>query len=210
MCGSTTPSNATAATAASAAVPPALSTAIAASLASGWEVAAMPSQAKTGERPGLWKSRNIAGRGRWGGLAAGRGVFGLDGRRAAMSSADAHGESAGYIDKADEKQKEERGRGRFLNQQELRHHADEQQHREDMVYDTPPCPSGPHHFHREDQDRDGDHDIAGSKPPFAVRFHAKMRDLIRPDETGHQESQDVVDREGNNQQRNAHRSDLGR
>ncbi len=53
MCGSNTPSAATAATAASAAVPPARSVAIAISLASGWEVAAMPSQAITADRPGL-------------------------------------------------------------------------------------------------------------------------------------------------------------
>ena len=53
ICGSTTPSAATAVTAASAAVPPARNVAIAISLASGWEVAAMPSQAMTAERPGL-------------------------------------------------------------------------------------------------------------------------------------------------------------
>src|SRR5476649_2223988 len=59
MCGSTTHSVATAATAASAAVPPARSASTAASVASGCEVAAMPSQAITGERPGSWKSRVI-------------------------------------------------------------------------------------------------------------------------------------------------------
>ena len=52
MCGSTTHSVATAATAASAAVPPARKVSIAASVASGCEVAAMPSPAITGERPG--------------------------------------------------------------------------------------------------------------------------------------------------------------
>ena len=57
MCGSTTQSVAQAATAASAALPPARNMSIAASVASGWEVAAMPSQAITGERPGNWKSR---------------------------------------------------------------------------------------------------------------------------------------------------------
>src|SRR5258708_1078946 len=57
--GSTTASVAAAATAASAAVPPALRVSIATWLASGCEVAAMPSQANTAERPGLWKSRGI-------------------------------------------------------------------------------------------------------------------------------------------------------
>ena len=57
MCGSITHSTATAVTAASAALPPARSTSIAASVASGCEVAAMPSPAITGERPGRWKSR---------------------------------------------------------------------------------------------------------------------------------------------------------
>src|SRR5208283_2535831 len=57
MCGSTTHRVATAATAASAALPPARSMSTAAKVASGCEVAAMPSQAITGERPGSWKSR---------------------------------------------------------------------------------------------------------------------------------------------------------
>ena len=57
MCGSITQSTATAVIAASVALPPARSTSIAASVASGCEVAAMPSPAMTGERPGRWKSR---------------------------------------------------------------------------------------------------------------------------------------------------------
>src|SRR5262245_23717733 len=57
MCGSTTHSTATAVTAASAAEPPARSTSTAALVASGCDVAAMPSQAIVGERPGRWKSR---------------------------------------------------------------------------------------------------------------------------------------------------------
>src|SRR5262245_64992325 len=61
MCGSTTLSTATAVTAASAALPPARRHAIAASLASGCDVAAIPSQAMTGERPGRWKLRFIVG-----------------------------------------------------------------------------------------------------------------------------------------------------
>ncbi len=57
ICGSTTHSTATAVTAASAALPPARSVSTAARLANGCEVAAMPSPAMTGERPGSWKSR---------------------------------------------------------------------------------------------------------------------------------------------------------
>src|SRR5262245_15839400 len=60
MCGSTTHSTATAVTAASVALPPARSVSTAARLASGCEVAAMPSQAMTAERPGSWKSRYMA------------------------------------------------------------------------------------------------------------------------------------------------------
>ncbi len=59
MCGSSTPSAATAVTAASAALPPARSVSSAATLASGCEVATIPSSANTGERPGRWKSRII-------------------------------------------------------------------------------------------------------------------------------------------------------
>src|SRR5579883_1152915 len=54
-CGSITPSSAQAATAASAAVPPALSTSIPASAAAGCEVAIMPFWAWTVERPAKWK-----------------------------------------------------------------------------------------------------------------------------------------------------------
>jgi hypothetical protein len=54
-CGSITPKSAQAATAASAAVPPAFSTSIAASAASGCDVATMPFWAWTVERPARWK-----------------------------------------------------------------------------------------------------------------------------------------------------------
>jgi len=52
ICGSTTHSTAAAVTAASAALPPARNASMAARLARGCEVAAIPSQAMTGERPG--------------------------------------------------------------------------------------------------------------------------------------------------------------
>src|SRR5438477_8959829 len=60
-CGSTTPCTAAAQTAASMALPPARSMSIAARVASGCEVAAIASVARTGERPGNWKSRILSG-----------------------------------------------------------------------------------------------------------------------------------------------------
>ena len=56
-CGSTTPCTAQAATAASTALPPALSISIAVAVASGCEVAATPRVPWTVDRPGRWKSR---------------------------------------------------------------------------------------------------------------------------------------------------------
>ena len=58
-CGSTTACTAAAQTAASMALPPERSIWMAASVASGCEVAAMASVARTGERPGNWKSRML-------------------------------------------------------------------------------------------------------------------------------------------------------
>src|SRR4030095_10467031 len=55
--GSTTASTAAAATAASIALPPRRRTSTAVEVASGFGVAAMPSVAWTGDRPGSWKSR---------------------------------------------------------------------------------------------------------------------------------------------------------
>src|SRR5215467_5774933 len=56
-CGSTTASTAAAATAASTALPPLRRVSMAVSVASGCDVAAAPSVARIGERPGSWKSR---------------------------------------------------------------------------------------------------------------------------------------------------------
>src|ERR1700704_6718115 len=103
MCGSATHSPAPAATAASAAVPPAFSVAMAAALASGCEVAAIPSQAKTGERPGLWKSRNMALAGR---SAGGMNVFNVTDRNVAPGRPTADRKSARHFDKGDDEQKE--------------------------------------------------------------------------------------------------------
>jgi hypothetical protein len=57
ICGSATHSTTAAASAASTALPPARNTSIAASVASGCEVAAMASPEIAGERRGCWKSR---------------------------------------------------------------------------------------------------------------------------------------------------------
>src|SRR5712691_3051620 len=113
ICGSSTLSVATAVTAASAAVPPARSASIAASVASGCEVAAMPSPATTAERPGRWKSRIIADAradpGRSGRVAN---VLGALERDVALGGLDRDGEAAHHVDEADDEEEEERaGRG---------------------------------------------------------------------------------------------------
>src|SRR5471032_3181113 len=102
LCGSTTPSTAVAATAASTALPPARSTSMAVSVASGWEVAAMPSLAITGERPGSWKSRGMMGDGGLGHMR--KGAF--DGE-IALRGTQCDREAAEHIDKADNHQKKE-------------------------------------------------------------------------------------------------------
>src|SRR5512146_774703 len=104
MCGSTTHKVATAATAASAAVPPSRSTSRAASVASGCEVAAMPLRAITGERPGNWKSRLIvtypnAGR-------SGDRVAGVFDREVALRRAQGDSEAADHVDEGDNHQQE--------------------------------------------------------------------------------------------------------
>src|SRR5262245_3687505 len=104
MCGSTTHCTATAVTAASAALPPARSVSIAASVASGWEVAAMPSQAMTCERPGRWKSRLMMTCGRCSGLDFAD-ALDVD---VALGSADGDDEPAHHVDEADDEQEEER------------------------------------------------------------------------------------------------------
>src|SRR3954471_11885528 len=122
-----TQSAAHAATAASAAVPPARSASTAASVASGCEVAAMPSQAMTGERPGSWKSRLM--RVRW--ISDVRQAA-LDGE-VALRRAQGNREAAEHVDKADGEQQEE-GRGRALfHQQEFDQHAEEENERERVI-----------------------------------------------------------------------------
>src|SRR5262245_23168981 len=105
MCGSITHSTATAVTAASTALPPARRTSIAANVASGCEVAAMPSAAITGERPGNWKSRVMersAGRIGWSGCR-----FDLLDRHVALRRAQRDREAAEHVHHADHHQDEE-------------------------------------------------------------------------------------------------------
>src|SRR5881409_990487 len=105
ICGSITQSTATAVTAASTALPPARSTSIAASVASGCEVAAMPSRAITGERPGRWKSRVMAlGAAGTEGLRRG---FDFFDRHVALRRAQRDDEAAEHVDHADHHQDEE-------------------------------------------------------------------------------------------------------
>src|SRR6476619_5953647 len=118
MCGSITHSTATAVTAASTALPPARSTSTAASVASGCEVAAMPSLAITGERPGRWKSRLIG--------------FGSDDRRVGAIDLDialrrprGNDEAGQHVHQADHHQDEERRGSGPGDQQELDQHDDE-------------------------------------------------------------------------------------
>src|SRR5664279_6532577 len=109
ICGSTTQSVATAATAASAALPPARNVSMAARLASGCEVAAMPSQAITGERPGSWKSRLMAKsemRER-----SGRDVLDAFDCEIALGRSQRHCEAAEHVDEADHQHQEERAGG---------------------------------------------------------------------------------------------------
>src|ERR1700686_4342428 len=105
ICGSTTHTTAPAPTAASAALPPARSASTAASVASGCEVAAMPSQAITGERPGSWKSRLIIN------LRllerSGRDALDAFDREIALSRTQRHREAADHIDETNDQQQEE-------------------------------------------------------------------------------------------------------
>src|SRR5215470_7937228 len=112
ICGSTTHSTATAATAASAALPPARKVSIAASDASGWEVAAMPSQAMTGERPGRLKSRLIASR-----VSLILVLVVVPVRLGPVANRDRHPRD--HVDEADRGEHEQCGRRRLRHQREL-------------------------------------------------------------------------------------------
>src|SRR5258708_7451164 len=103
LSGSITHSAAQAATAASAAGPPPRSASMAASVASGCEVAAMPSQAMTGERPGSWKSRLISG---WTVRSSDVRQVAFD-REIALRRAQRHGKATQHVDEADDQQQEE-------------------------------------------------------------------------------------------------------
>src|SRR5579864_5634663 len=126
--GSITHSAAQAATAASAAVPPARSVSIAAIVASGCDVAAMPSQAMTGERPGSWKSRLMDGSDRSG--DAWQCAFD---REIALRRTQRDGESTKHIDEADDQQQEEGRARRLLHQQEFDQHPKEENERQGVI-----------------------------------------------------------------------------
>src|ERR1043166_4499886 len=147
LSGSITHSAATAATAASAAVPPSRSASMAASVASGCEVAAMPSQAMTGERPGSWKSRLM----RCG--ASDVRQRALDGE-IALRRTQGDREAAEHINEADnEQQKECRGRA-LLHQQEFYQHAKKQNERQPVIDDgTNTDARRLHHLAEQHQDR---------------------------------------------------------
>src|SRR5258707_9321598 len=135
MCGSSTPSAATAVTAASAAVPPARSVSSAATLASGCEVATIPSAANTGERPGRWKSRVIGSwMGSWGAARSwGVNVVGAFERYGARRRANR--EAGRHVGEADHDKQEEGAGGRLPDHQELGDHRAEQQRRQKVVDD---------------------------------------------------------------------------
>src|SRR6188472_1423634 len=118
ICGSITHSTATAVTAASTALPPRRITSIAASVASGCEVAAMPSPAITGERPGSWKSRLMS----WTGLD--RGIDGAVDLDIPLRGPRGDDEAGHHVDEADHHQDEERRCPGPRDQQELDQHDD--------------------------------------------------------------------------------------
>src|SRR3954470_21833387 len=130
MCGSITQSTAIAVTAASTALPPRRMTSMAASVASGCEVAAMPSPAITGERPGRWKSRLMDGPG----VRSDGGIDRAVDLDVALRRARGDDEARHHIDQADHHQDEERGRSSPCDQEEFDQHDDEQDHRKDVIH----------------------------------------------------------------------------
>src|ERR1700716_4391830 len=166
MGASSPPSAATAVTAASAAVPPARSVSSAATLASGCEVATIPSSANTVERPGRWKSRVMESR--WGrgeterGRSCGVNVVGAFDRYGARRGADR--ETGRHVGEGDDDKQEESAGGRLPDQQELGDHRAEQQRRQQMVDDrTGGEPRRFEHLEKQDHDGAGDQEIAGSQ-----------------------------------------------
>src|SRR6185312_5616739 len=202
MCGSTTHSVATAATAASAAVPPSRRTSIAAKVASGCEVAAMPFMAMTGERPGSWKSRLMANPKfiRSGGEMP---ADALD-REVALRRAQGHGETGNDVDEADDHEDEEGAGGGRLHQQKLDQHREEKHQRQAVIDDGAYADARRlHHLAREQQDGERDEKIAGGHGPVGARDHVHAEQRAGPGDARHQEGDDVVDGEGDQQQRKA-------
>src|SRR5664279_2299221 len=199
LCGSMTPSTAVAATAASTALPPARSTSMAVSVASGWEVAAMPSLAITGERPGRWKSRGMMDGAGLGDMRQGA----FDGE-IALRRTQRHRKAPHDVDETDDQQQEEGRTGGLLHQQEFDQHAEEQDQRQRMIDHGADTDTGRlHDLAEQQQDRQGDQHVARRHGPVAARNHVDVSPLAGPGQTGHQEGDDVVDREGDQQQREA-------
>src|SRR5664279_3536091 len=167
LCGSITPSTAVAATAASTALPPARSTSMAVSVANGCEVAAMPSLAITGERPGSWKSRGMV-------VMEGlrdvrKGAF--DGE-IALRRAQRYGEASHDVDETDDQQQEEGRTGGLLHQQELDQHAEEQDQRQRVIdHGADTDTRRLHDLAEHQQDRQDDQQVARRHGPVAARNH---------------------------------------
>src|SRR5260221_11350121 len=160
MCGSTTHIVATAATAASAAVPPARSVSTAASVASGCDVAAMPSPEITGERPGSWKSRLMTKPGML--ERSGRNVLDPFNREIALRGAQCHGEAPEHVDEAHHQQQEECRGCRLFDHDELHHHPEENHQRQAMIDDSADTDASRfQNLAAQQHDRQGDKHVAG-------------------------------------------------
>src|ERR1043166_2519443 len=201
IAGSTTPSSATAVTAASAAVPPARNVSIAACVASGWEVAAMASLAMTGERPGKWKSRITWSR-RCAVLLR-RPSMGVRVIRCDLAFAARYpqpDEQAGNeIDEADNGEDRECGIGGLLHQQKLGSSAAEHEKREHVIHRR--FRAGRlHDFDEQQKQRTGDERVAERRGPVEAGEQAHRVKLRRPAvRQRRQEGDHVVDRQRNNQ-----------
>src|ERR1700694_4163545 len=170
MCGSRTPSNAIAVTAASAALPPARSVSIAASVASGCEVAAIASQLKTGERPGKWKSRviNVGSAAPPPGGSLTQRLRCVD-ANIPLRRADRHRKSGNHIDKTDDdKQEKRRGCGR-AHHHEFGQHSEKEKEREQMIHDRSRAqPRRLDNLQEQQKQRGAEQYIAGADSPVSA------------------------------------------
>src|SRR5215471_4765115 len=203
MCGSTIHKTATAVTAASAAVPPARSMSIAASVDNGWEVAAMPSQAITGERPGSWKSRLMTGSDEVSTYSRRNALDTLK-RKVSLSRAQSNREAAEHVDEAHEEEQEKCRGGGLLDENKFDQHAEEKNQRQRVVDDGTSADARRfHHLTAEQQDRERDEHVTRRHRPIYARHHVDRGDHAAPRHARHEKCDDVVDREWNQQQRKA-------